>query len=111
MSKHPLSATMVDALVMAQRNAGTLIRHPGGYWTYAGCQWTGSSFLWSVGTPTVNSLVSRRLMGWAEWKGRRGGNTLFPIKATLTDAARIVLEELCPEPALAPIPETAPAPA
>ena len=76
-----LSTTMQAAVTQARAYGGSLYRHPGGFWTaYERYDLQSKAF----GTPTVEGLVSRGVMAYAEWKDGRSGK--FPIRAALSKA-------------------------
>jgi hypothetical protein len=79
-----LSRTMKNALAVARQHDDRLVRLPGGFWTYEGCERSVNNGYptWSVGTSTVNSLVKRGLMTYIGFKERDDG-TAFPICASV----------------------------
>lgn len=80
-----LSPLMREALAMANSHGGHFERLPGGYWTYLGCERTPHDGLprWYVGTPTVQALVSRKLMEYTRYRQRRRDGGEFPIAASV----------------------------
>lgn len=75
-----LSPVMEEAMRYA-RNAGKLVRLPGGFWTVESSPRHAHNGHpeWSVGTPTVKALVARGELAYSRWQDGRHGP--FPIEA------------------------------
>jgi hypothetical protein len=99
----PLSDKALDALAKL-REHGELQRWKNGYWTYPGCavhhregsasyKWGGYDVpVWSVGSPTINSLIRRGEVVVVEEYYRRP-SVVKPAQATFDD---VIWEETKP---------------
>ena len=83
----PRNQTLSPAMTVALddirvRCNGTVIRLPGGFWTYQGCPWGHRAPSFYIGTSTIQALVDRGHLDFSEWKDGRKGR--FPVAASLT---------------------------
>lgn len=78
-----ITATMAVCLAETIEHGGKLVRHQGGYWSWPGGPRRAHDGVPEeyFGTTTVEALVARKRMEWAEWKEGRGGR--FPIVAVV----------------------------
>ena len=83
-----ISKSMQFALAFAVNNGGFLVRYQGGYWAQK--DWKPHTWPWFK-TVTIEALVSRGLMSYAEWKEGRNGR--FPIVAVVCEPPNQVLQQ------------------
>ena len=75
-----LSTTMEAALLHAKKHHGTLVRHPGGFWTAPGdIKWEcGRPTVPYFGSSTIEALVSRGVLYYS--RHVEGINGIFPVE-------------------------------
>jgi hypothetical protein len=76
---------MCKTLAVAREHGGELIRLPGGFWTWRGCEWSGSGPAWFANASTINALIDRGRLIVSEWQ--EGRNHQFPVSVRLAETA------------------------
>jgi hypothetical protein len=83
-----LSPKMREAVDKAHEHGGTLVREPGGFWTYPGCTHTKPAIPdWHVGIYTVKALVIRGLANFTKYESDRYGYK-FPVAVEVVSDAK-----------------------
>lgn len=75
MTRPVLSRTMLEALKLARRGGGRLMRFPDGFWSWPGVEFRGDVPGEYVVTQTIDALLSRR-MARVEEQDKRSGLVL-----------------------------------
>lgn len=74
-----LSLEMLRCVHAIKGDGGTIYRFGGGYWAHQRWGEIGGR---SFGASTVHALVTRNVLVYDEWKGRKHGKP-FPVRASL----------------------------
>jgi hypothetical protein len=104
--KRPMTATMAATLADIIDKGGKLVRRQGGYWTEPGAAHRGiigHPYDWWASTPTIEGLVRRGELEYADW--RDGSKGRFPIEVRIAgcdcqapkvESGAALVSERCP---------------
>jgi hypothetical protein len=83
-SRRAADVARTQALEVARKFGGKLVRVTGGYWTHEGCRIEAATGVpvWKVPKEIIIELVSRNALEWSKFRPESGGG-IMPIEVRI----------------------------